>query len=87
MDNELCITTQEGLLTWDGRVLELFATDGKDNHWRVHVATIVRWELEHRRGCVLLKLFTHPKHYRSTLVDDATLPTLQSLMAELDAAR
>lgn len=86
MDDERRVTTQEGLLTWDGRVLELFPTDGKDNRWRVHVDTLVRWELEPRKGCALLKLFTHPKHYRSTLIDDAALPMLRSLMADVDAA-
>jgi hypothetical protein len=87
MDGERRVTTREGLLTFDGRVLEIFPTDGKDNRWRVHAATVVRWELEQRKGCALLKVFTHPKHHRSTLVDDVALPAVRALMAEVDAAR
>lgn len=87
MSTERQVWTREGLLTWDGRVLELFKTDGKTGEWRVHALTIVRWEIEQRRGAFLLKVFDHEKHYESALVDDAQRPVIDSLMAEVGATR
>ena len=79
--------TEEGLLTWDGSVLELFKNDGKTGAWRVHALTIVRWEIEQRRGLFLLKVFDHERHYESALVADSQRPMIESMMAEVDAAR
>jgi len=81
------VSTDEGLLSWDGRVLELFPTNGKATHWRVHAATVVRWELEQRRGVSLLKVYDHERHYENVLVADAQRPLVEALMAEVDAVR
>lgn len=79
--------TEEGLLTWDGSVLEHFSTDGRDNSWRVHAATVQRWEIEQRRGVSLLKAYYTDKHCKSALVADSSRPMIQALMAEVDAVR
>ena len=84
MPDELRLWCDVGLLTWDGRILELFPNTGKDSAWRVHAATVVRWELEPRKNVSLLKVWTSAKHYEAALVTDADESMMRHIMAEVD---
>lgn len=48
------VRLQIGVLAWDGTALEMFRTDGRTGSFRLHGATIHRWEIEpHKKGPVL----------------------------------
>jgi hypothetical protein len=79
------VRTAEGLLTWDGRVLEYFKTDGRSGAWRVHAATILKWELDQRKNVTLLKVYDNERHYESALIADHDVQTLRAILAEVDA--
>jgi hypothetical protein len=84
-ETERRVWCEEGMLCWDGRILEMFPTDGRDHAWRLHAATVVEWEVEARRGVSLLKVRPNKKHYESALVSDQDLPLVRQIMAEVDA--
>ena len=87
-DSETRIWVDEGLLVWDGSVLELFRSDGKQGSWRLHGLVIQRWESEPRRNDrTLLKVWDSPKHYESAMVPTPELSTMTAVMAAVDAIR
>ncbi len=86
-ESERRVWLEEGLLVWDGRVLELFRTDGKQGNWRVHAAIVEQWELEQRRGVSLLKVHIGGKHYESVLVRDQDVAAVHQIMAEVEEVR
>ncbi len=85
--DEQRLWTEDGLLTWDGRVLELFPTNGKDRSWRLHAATVLRWESQQHRGVAQVRIFDHAKHYEVVVVTDAQLPWIEAVMAQVEAVR
>lgn len=76
----------DGLLVWDGTVLELFPTDGRSDAWRIHGATVEACEFEQRRGGSLLKIPLTKRYYRSVFVPDALLAEVRAIVTELEAA-
>ena len=49
MSDDLEISTPEGLLCWDGRILESFGGDGRRHSWRLHAALIAAIDVERRQ--------------------------------------
>ena len=65
----------EGILSFDGRVVELFRTDGRQGAWRLHARLITAIEQDRRRDRIELRFQTTPKFYESAqvlLTDEAS---------------
>jgi hypothetical protein len=80
------IEVLEGLLCWDGRVLELFRRDGRQGSWRLHgtLVTAVRTEVLEDR--LEVRFHTTPAHYESVQVAPEAEAALRALIAALDRA-
>lgn len=77
----------EGIISFDGRVLEYFAAGDRSDDWRVHVAHVINTEVEPRKDIVLFKAFTTTRHYHGALVPDARVGALDELRARLEERR
>jgi hypothetical protein len=85
---ETRIWVDEGLLVWDGSVLELFRNDGKTGAWRLHALTVQRWEAQALRGeRSLLKIWDSAKHYEAATVATTQLVAMTAVMAEIESTR
>mgnify|MGYP003378584118 CR=1 FL=1 len=78
----------EGLLVWDGRVLELFRSDGGTKPWRLHVGVIRRCEIEERKkGIAQLKVWDHERHWESVMFASEELEVIRQIVGEIDRQR
>jgi len=77
------ITVVEGLLRFDGTVLELFRDDGRTGAWRLHARLITDVEQDRRRDRIELRFHTTPHFYESAqilLADEALAADLVRLV-------
>ncbi len=81
------LPTLEGMLCFDGRVLELFRNDGRESPWRLHGALIIDIEQERRSDRIHVRFHTTPKFYESAELTFDGEPLLQKLLKALDSAR
>lgn len=77
----------DGILSFDGRVLEFFQAGERVGDWRVHTVHVIETEIEQRKGMVLFKAYTTKRRYHSALVPDERLVELEHLRAGVDARR
>lgn len=88
MTDEQHVRVDEGLLVWDGRVLELFRSDGGTKPWRLHVGVIRRCEIEERKkGIVQLKVWDHERHWESVMFGSEQLDVIRQIVGEIDRQR
>jgi hypothetical protein len=80
------MTVLEGLLCFDGRVLELFRNDGRTGAWRLHVGVITAVEQDRRRDRIEARFFTNQHFYESAQVPLADEPALLGLIAAVELA-
>lgn len=73
------IESDDGILAFDGRVLEFFAAGSREASWRVHARQVARVELEPRKGVVLIKAVKDAKWYGGFLAreDDPRIEELR----------
>lgn len=77
----------DGILSFDGRVLEFFLSGDRSGAWRIHAAHVIETEIEQRKGMVLFKAYTTKRHYHGAVVPDERLVELEHLRAGVDARR
>jgi len=77
----------DGILSFDGRVLEYFQAGNRDADWRVHVSHVIETDIEQRKGMVMFQAYTTKRHYHGALVPDERLAELEHLRADVDARR
>jgi len=77
----------DGILSFDGRVLEYFQAGERTGDWRVHAVHVIETEIEQRKGMVLFKAYTTKRHFHGALVPDEHLVDLEHLRAGVDARR
>jgi hypothetical protein len=77
----------DGILSFDGRVLEFFQAGDRVGAWRVHTVHVIETEIEQRKGMVHFKAYTTKRHYHGALVPDERLVELEHLRAGIDARR
>ncbi|MGI9644901.1 MAG: hypothetical protein ACR2O6_06285 [Ilumatobacteraceae bacterium] len=84
--DERRLPVHDGFVTWDGRVLELFWTDRKPSEWRIHAATVVRWEFKEHGDLLQLRLHLADKRNRwmPVLVDPRDVPLAEQILSEVD---
>lgn len=88
MTDEQHVRVDEGLLVWDGRVLELFRSDGGTKPWRLHVGVIRRCEIEERKKTiVLLKVWDGAHHWESVTFESEQLEAIRQIVGEIDRQR
>lgn len=84
--NPIEVPVMEGLLSFDGRVLELFRGDGMQGSWRLHARLITAVEQERRKDRILFRFYTAPKFYESASVSLEREQAAVDLAARVEGA-
>lgn len=86
--DEQHVRVDEGLLVWDGQVLELFRSDGRIGAWRIHVGVVRLCEIEERKkGAILLKVWDGAHHWESVMFGSEQLEVIRQIVGEIDRLR
>ena len=77
----------EGLLRFDGTVVELFRNDGRTGAWRLHARLITEVEQDRRRDRIELRFHTTPHFYESAQVPLADEVAALDLIRAVESTR
>lgn len=76
----------EGLLRFDGTVVELFRSDGRTGAWRLHAALITAIEQDRRKDRIEVRFRTTPTFYESAQVPLTDESMARELVRAVEAA-
>jgi hypothetical protein len=80
------VETGDGLLCWDGRILEELRDETADG-WRIHGARLHDWSMEHHNKGLFVRFYKGEATWKSVRFDSEREAALLALIGEINRFR